>query len=248
MMLIVHLSDLHCGNFGFNPKALELAITEINELMPNIVVVTGDLTNNGSIHEYELAKKYLSKIKCERKVIGTGNHDYRSTGYLLCKRYFQKPRVLEFKDVIIVYLSTARPDRDEGEVGYRQIQWLRKILNEHKDKFKIIALHHHLVPIPDTGLERTTVTDAGDVIRALTQCKINLVLCGHRHRPWSLNFDDSTIINAGTVSSEKFRGFFANSYNIIKIKNGRIDAKIKIVNGKTIDFEDILNATEPFIP
>lgn len=247
-MLIAHVSDLHCGNSGFKQKAVELAIEEINGLMPDIVVVTGDLTNNGFLHEYELAKDYLNRIRCERKIIGTGNHDYRSTGYLLCKRYFQKPGVLEFKDAVVAYLSTARPDRNEGEVGYRQIQWLRKTLDEHGEKFKVVALHHHLVPIPDTGLERSTVTDAGDVIRAITQCNVNLVLCGHRHRPWSLKVNDSIIINAGTVSSEKFHGFFANSYNIINIEEGEIDAKIKVVGGKAIDFEEIVDARDPFIP
>ncbi len=246
-MLIVHVSDLHCGKSGFNSKALELAVEEINELMPDVIVVTGDLTNRGFLHEYELASDYLSRLECERTIIGTGNHDYRYTGYLLCKKYFQKPRVLEFDGAIIVYLSTARPDRDEGEVGYRQVQWFKKIMNKHKDKFKVVALHHHLVPIPDIGLEKNIVTDAGDVIRAITQNDVNLVLCGHRHRPWSLNLNDSMIINAGTVSSERFRGFFANSYNVIRVKNGEIDAKIKVVDGDAIDFKEILNASEPFI-
>ncbi|MEA3254451.1 MAG: metallophosphoesterase family protein [Candidatus Altiarchaeota archaeon] len=247
-MLVIHLSDLHCGNSGFNSEALELAIEEINELMPDIVVVTGDLTDNGFLHEYELARDYLSRIKCERKIIGTGNHDYRLTGYLLCKRFFQKPGVLEFRNTVMVYLSTARPDKNEGEVGYRQIQWLEKILDRHKEKFKVVALHHHLVPVPDTGLERNTVTDAGDVLRAITHCNVDLVLCGHRHRPWSLKLNDSMIINAGTVSSEKFCGFFANSYNIIEIEGDGINARIKLVGGKAMDFGEILDACEPFIP
>ncbi len=247
-MLIVHLSDLHCGDSRFNPEALDVAVKEINELAPDIVIVTGDLTENGFLSEYELAREHLDRIECKRTIVGTGNHDYRSTGYLLCKRYFQKPRVLEFRDVVVVYLSSARPDKDGGEVGYRQVQWLRKILDERKDKFKVVALHHHLVPIPDTGLERSTVADAGDVLRAITQSRVNLVLCGHRHRPWSLVVGSSQVVNVGTVSSKKFRGFFANSYNILKIEDNRVDAQIKVVGGRTIGFEEILNAREPFIP
>jgi len=247
-MLIVHISDLHCGSHaGFNPESLDLAITEINELMPDVVVVTGDLTHNGFLSDYKLAVKYIEKVKCERKIIGSGNHDYRSTGYLLYRRCFQRPPILEFENSIIVYLSTARPDRDEGEAGYRQIQWLGKILDRFKDRFKIVALHHHLVPIPDTGLERNTVIDAGDVIRTITQHNVNLVLCGHRHRPWSLNMGNSLIINAGTVSSERFRGFFANSYNVIRIEGNKIDARLKVVGGRTMDFKELLTGREPFI-
>jgi len=247
-MLIVHLSDLHCSKRWFSEGNLALAIEEINELKPDMVVVTGDLTENGFLKEYEVAKEYLSRIKCKRTIVGTGNHDYRSTGYLLSQRYFKRPEVLKHKNFIVTYLSTARPDKDGGEVGYRQLQWLKRTLNENKDKFKVVALHHHMIPIPDTGLERTTINDAGDVIRALTQSNVDLVLCGHRHRPWCMHLDSSTILNAGTVSSEKFRGFFANSYNIVKVKKKKIDAKIKVVGGSTLDFKKILKENEPFIP
>ncbi|GAG08409.1 unnamed protein product, partial [marine sediment metagenome] len=163
-MQIVHLSDLHCGKRWFSEENLALAIEEINELKPDMVVVTGDLTENGFLKEYEVAKEYLSRIKCKRTIIGTGNHDYRSTGYLLSQRYFKRPEITKYKNSIVTYLSTARPDKDGGEVGYRQLQWLKRTLNENKDRFKVVALHHHMIPIPDTGLERTTINDAGDVI------------------------------------------------------------------------------------
>jgi len=247
-MLIVHLSDLHCGKKWFSPGSLALAIEEINELKPDMVVVTGDLTENGFLKEYELAKEYLDRIKCKRVIIGTGNHDYRSTGYLLSQRYFKRPETIKHKNSIVTYLSTARPDKDGGEVGFRQLQWLKRTLDENNEKFKVVALHHHMIPIPDTGLERTTINDAGDVIRAMTQSNVDLVLCGHRHRPWCLHLDSTTILNAGTVSSEKFRGFFANSYNIIKVRKKKIDAKIKVVGGDTLDFKKILKENEPFIP
>ena len=41
---IVQISDLHCGTQFFLPNLLERAITEVNDLQPEIVVVSGDLT------------------------------------------------------------------------------------------------------------------------------------------------------------------------------------------------------------
>ena len=41
---IAHLSDLHCGGQYFVPGLLERAISEINDLAPDIVVCSGDLT------------------------------------------------------------------------------------------------------------------------------------------------------------------------------------------------------------
>ncbi len=47
-MLLVHISDLHCGPL-FRPEALSAAIEEINDLAPDVVLVTGDLTEDGII-------------------------------------------------------------------------------------------------------------------------------------------------------------------------------------------------------
>src|SRR4029453_18881455 len=61
---IAHLSDLHCGGQYFVPGLLERAISEINDLNPDIVVCSGDLTTFGFKHEYEEAKRYLDKGAC----------------------------------------------------------------------------------------------------------------------------------------------------------------------------------------
>jgi 3',5'-cyclic AMP phosphodiesterase CpdA len=222
----------------FRPKILSKAIKEINRINPDLVVVTGDLTTDGFPHEFQMAKEYLSKIKAE-KLIGVGNHDYRTTGYLICNKLFPRPSAIEKEKTVIYYLSTARPDRDVGEVGYRQIMWLERELEKHKNKFKVVMLHHHLIPVPDTGQEENVVLDAGDVLSSLTNSRVNLVLAGHRHRPWKYNLNEIQILHAGSVSCVRLRGFFKNSYNIIDIHGKKVEAKLKIVGGEEIDFEEV---------
>jgi hypothetical protein len=48
-----------------------------------------------------------------------------------------------------------------------------------------------------------------------------------------------SIANAGTVSSERVRGFFENSYNIVNIENGTFRVDLKIVGGKRMQLRDI---------
>ena len=242
-MDLIHISDLHCG-VRFDEKVFNTAAEEINELDPDVIVVTGDLTEEGYLQEYHLLKEQIAKLDCEKVVIGNGNHDYKHTGYLLFNKFFpmKGPHrgIFEFDDCVIIMLGTARPDRKSGEVGYRQVLWMEKKLGEYGNKFKIVGMHHHLIPVPDTGIERNTVFDAGDVLRSVTRNKVDLVLCGHKHRPWKWDVDGLPIIHAGTLSCDKFRGFFANSYNIIKIKQRMIDAKVKIAGGETLKFDEIL--------
>ena len=69
---IAHLSDLHCGEQYFEPNLLERAIGEINDLEPDIVVCSGDLTSFGFKHEYLLARQYLDRIECDSVVVEIG--------------------------------------------------------------------------------------------------------------------------------------------------------------------------------
>jgi hypothetical protein len=47
-------------------------------------------------------------------------------------------------------------------------------------------------------------------------------------------------VHAGSLSSERLRGFFANSYNIIKVGKDGYEASLKIVGGPKIDFNKII--------
>lgn len=242
-MLLAQISDVHCGPM-LRREALRKAIKEINGLSPDVVLVTGDLTENGLISEFTDASRELKKLKTEKVIYLSGNHDYRSTGYLLFKEFFPFSQVTETEDAVIVVLSSARPDRDDGEVGHRQNLWLEKTLEEYKDKVKIVTIHHHIIPVPDTGADQITIVDAGDVLRSLVKSKVSLVLCGHRHRPWRWKIENMLVVYAGSVSCEKLRGFFCNSYNIVEIKGKRVNAKLKIVDGGYVDFKEIVKRRE----
>ena len=244
-MEIVQLSDIHVGS-QFREEIFEKVIDEINLLKPDAVVITGDLTNEGLVEQYEKCKKMISQINVEKIIAISGNHDYRNTGYLLFKKYFPFKTENDLgDDVVLITLNSTRPDRDDGEVGYQQTLWLERTLKKYENKFKIVAMHHHLIGIPDTGSDRLTVIDAGDVLRTVLDSNVSLVLCGHKHRPWLWDFNTLSIANAGTTSSERVRGFFENSYNIVNIENGTFRVDLKIVGGKRIPLQDIVKEPIP---
>lgn len=245
-MIIVQISDLHVGS-QFLPEKFETLVNEVNQLHPDYIVVTGDLTNEGLMKEYEQCKNLLTQFNAKKIVSISGNHDYRNTGYLLFKKYFPFETVNELNDkVVLITVGTARPDRNEGEVGYRQNLWLERTMKKYKDKVKILAMHHHLVAIPDTGSDQLTVVDAGDVLRTILDTGVDLVLCGHKHRPWVWNFGKLMVVNAGTATSERVRGLFENTYNIITIEDTQVTVDLKIVGGKRVPIDDIVTNYSQF--
>jgi 3',5'-cyclic AMP phosphodiesterase CpdA len=235
---IVHISDIHCGP-EFLRSVFERAAGEINDIQPDVLVVSGDLTENGLLSQFRLAREMIDLIECDRKLFCSGNHDYRSTGYLLFKKFFPSKPIVRLGNCVFATVSTARPERNEGEVGHRQVVWLEHTLARYRNVTKIVIIHHHLIQVPDTGPDNIPVIDAGDTLRGILEADVNLVLSGHRHRPWRWVLQDTQIIHAGTLSSERFRGFYASSYNILNLDGKRVDAKLKIVGGKSMSFEEV---------
>jgi 3',5'-cyclic AMP phosphodiesterase CpdA len=84
-------------------------------------------------------------------------------------------------------------------------------------------MHHHLIPVPNTGRERNIVNDAGDVLETLVDAEVDLVLCGHKHVPYLWRVEDLLVVTAGTVSCLRLRGRIEPSYNIIYVREKEID-------------------------
>jgi 3',5'-cyclic-AMP phosphodiesterase len=247
-MIIAHLSDPHHGPL-FVERSYNQATSELLELRPDVIVISGDFTENGILSEYKQAAEHLQQLEDFPLVTVPGNHDYRNTGYLVYRRLFGSRQNLSIGKVVFYAVGTARPDRDEGEVGFRQSTWLEESLKRDENKVRVVVMHHHLVQVPDTGTDRITVVDAGDVLKGITRQRTELVLCGHRHRPWMWKVNHTLITHAGTVSTSRTRGFFANTYNIIDLNEstGTVKVFLKVVGGKRIDMSEVLSG-EPYFP
>ncbi len=223
--VIVQISDIHVGEAEFVPSLLTRCVDEINELKPDIVIVTGDLTGMGYRREYETVKNYLSPIKCKNIIIQPGNHDSRNVGYIHFEDLIGQ-RYSSFKkdNIIIVAADSSEPDLDNGQIGREYYKWIKnEFSSSESHEYKIFAMHHHLIPVPQTGRERNIVNDAGDVLEVLVDSGADIVLCGHKHVPYIWRVEDMYIITAGTVSCLRLRGKIEPNYNIIYIKEDKID-------------------------
>jgi 3',5'-cyclic AMP phosphodiesterase CpdA len=215
-MKIAHISDIHAADASLLPDLAENVIKKINEIEPEIVVVTGDLTMEGDPSEFEKAKNYIDRIECKVKVVIPGNHDARNVGDLCFEEFFgPRSKVERYKGITIVGLDSTQPDLDDGHVGREKYEWIEKCLD--MDDFKIVAMHHHLIPVPKTGRERNILVDAGDVIELLIRCGTDLVLCGHKHVPWIWNLNGMVITNAGTACSNRVKWNIPQSFNLTEI-------------------------------
>src|SRR6476659_4467293 len=217
MFRIVQLSDLHCGQQFFLPDHLERAIAETNELEPDVVVISGDLTSHGFKDEYAMAREYLDKVECESMVVISGNYDSRNVGYVHFEELFgERNSVLRLGDAQIVSVDSSEPDLDNGQIGRGRYRWIEEQFAPDAS-LRVFVLHHHLLPVPGTGRERNIVNDAGDTLETLQRANVDLVLSGHKHVPYAWRLENLFVVNAGTVSSSRLRGHTRPCYNIIEV-------------------------------
>ncbi|MCL4499738.1 MAG: metallophosphoesterase [Chloroflexi bacterium] len=231
-LTIAHISDFHTGSQYFIPNLMSRTIEELNQLDPDIVVVTGDITDFGFEQEYKTAETFFSLLKCERRVLVPGNHDSRNVGYLHFEEAFgARNSVLEYQGIRIIGTDSSEPDLDNGRIGRERYRWMEEQFAD-PEEYKVFALHHHLLPVPGTGRERNIVYDAGDLLEVLLKCGVDLVLCGHKHVPYVWRLESLIVVNAGTAASLRLRGRTKPCYNIISLGEDRVEISRKYPYGQ----------------
>ena len=220
---IAQISDLHCGSPHFVPSLLERAISEVNALKPDAVIVSGDLTADGYRPEYEEAQEYIGRLECEEPIVIPGNHDSRNVGYVHFEELFgERRRDTHADGVSIVAIDSTEPDLDHGTIGRGRYKWIERAFGSHDAFLRVFVLHHHLLPVPGTGRERNVVYDAGDAIECLIRAGVHLVLSGHKHVPYAWRLENLFVVNAGTVSTTRVRGKTKPCYNVIEATEERV--------------------------
>jgi 3',5'-cyclic AMP phosphodiesterase CpdA len=221
------------------PKWANRTVKKINALQPDVLIITGDLTIDGYVHEYEQVGDFLRKFKVDNTLIVPGNHDARNEGYKIFEEIFEtRYPYFENDEIVIAGVDSSVPDLDDGRVGRENYSIITDELS-NRDKISFLVLHHHLIPIPSTGREKHTTTDSGDVLELITKGKVNFVLSGHKHRPWHWKLENTYFITAGTATTRRLKGKSYPSFNILDIQDNM--GTLSDFNVEDEEINEILN-------
>lgn len=240
---IAQISDIHCGTPTFDERLLEATIHRVNGIDADLVVVAGDLTSAGYEWEFEEAARWLSRLAAPAVVV-MGNHDARNVGDVHFRRLFGKryrrhrigfdsnrSERLRMTGVTVVGVDSSQPDRNEGHVGREWYGWIGRQF-DRPDDFKVFVVHHHLVSIPGTGRERSTVVDAGEVLEVLIDLGVDVVLSGHKHVPFFWGLNGTLICNSGTACTHRLRGLTPQSWTELTVDAATITAHLHYPDGR----------------
>ncbi|MFX1586793.1 MAG: metallophosphoesterase family protein [Promethearchaeota archaeon] len=244
MVEIIHISDLHYGS-EFVPEYMENIIKYIAISQPDVVVCTGDIVHKGRTVQFKSVSPLLKQIKEITKFMAVpGNHDAKNSGLIFFEKIIGPRRsriILDEKDTLLVGICSARDDIAHGECGDEQLDWLGRQFDKNLEN-RVIALHHHLIPIPMSGQKFTTVKDAGEILEFTQLFEIDLVLMGHRHVPHAYVIGPTTFLYCGTSSSNKVRADDTPSFNHIFLHEG--DLEVYMVNSTNLEKTLLLERKE----
>jgi 3',5'-cyclic AMP phosphodiesterase CpdA len=237
MRTLVHLSDLHFGRV--DRQLVDPLIKTIDEIRPNLVAVSGDLTQRARSWQFREARAFLDRLP-QPQIVVPGNHDVPL--HNVFARFFQplnKYRryitdelqpVYTDKEIVVVGVNTARSlTIKSGRINERQVANLRETFCALSDDVVKTIVTHHPFDLPEGHDERDLVGRARMAMNLLAECGADLFLAGHLHvghtghtaKRYNIRGHSALVVQAGTASSTRGRGE-ANSFNVIRTQHPEI--------------------------
>lgn len=200
-MIIAQISDLHIMRpgiltpAGFDTSArLARCVEQITNLrpVPDVVLATGDLIDDGTAGEYRHLRALLAPLHMPVYLI-PGNHDERGA---LCAefsdhRYLPVPGrpvcyAAEDHEVRLIALDTVVPGEDGGTLDSGQLDWFEATLAAGLEKPTLVFMHHPpfrtgLRYMDEIALDGPSTSRLGQILKRHHAC-IERVVCGHVHR------------------------------------------------------------------
>jgi 3',5'-cyclic AMP phosphodiesterase CpdA len=237
MRTLLHLSDLHFGRT--DPAVVAALPATVESIRPDVVVVSGDLTQRAKEGEFRQARAFLDSLP-DPKIVVPGNHDvplYRVWERFLSPlgkylRHIERDLQPCFIDeeIAVLGVNTARSLTFKGgRINDEQMRSIHRRFDPLPEHLTKIVVTHHPFDLPDEPDNDELVGRARRAMEVFAGCGVDLLLAGHFHATQSGDTSQrhelpgyaALAVQAGTATSTRGRGE-TNSFNVVRVDSKAI--------------------------
>lgn len=237
MRTLVHLSDLHFGRV--DDALIGPLIDMVGSIRPDVVVVSGDLTQRARSGQFKAARRFLDALPTPQIVV-PGNHDvplhnvfdrfvrpldkYRR---YICENL--EPAYID-AEIAVLGINTARSATiKNGRINAEQIARLRERLQPLDPKVCKVVVTHHPFDLPEHYGKSELVGRAPAAMSMFATSGVDLLLAGHMHAShtgstglrYEIDGYSAVAVQAGTATSTRRRNE-SNAFHLIRIDSSQI--------------------------
>ncbi|MDT9599834.1 metallophosphoesterase family protein [Sphingosinicella rhizophila] len=253
MASIAHLSDVHFGRH--DPHIVQALETWLAARRPDLVVVSGDLTQRARVAQYRLAAAFIERLKeGGLPVLAVpGNHDVPL--YDIFRRFARPLRRyrrfidrdlcpwFENDELVVLGINTARSlTIKDGRISHEQMALIRERFRAvEPGKTRILVTHHPLFAMPIGEEEEELTKRVGrheGALAAVAEAGVHILLAGHFHRSFARSAREMVetagpelVIQAGTATSTRLRAEERQSFNWIEAKPDHVTVEVQSWDG-----------------
>lgn len=218
-MLLAHLSDLHIDAADSpNTRRLQLALAALAQVRPRpqLLLFTGDLTQHGTLTQYQLLRELLRD--CGPYVLVPGNHDDAALTHRLFPEVSTPPGGmlrLELEGLRLILVDSCVARQDHGELGKELLHSMALAL-DCGPRPTVLAMHHPPVPAHVPAMETMGLRQAPEFQEwvARRACII-AILAGHYHQAqFTTLAPGCSVIVAPSVAAPLVPDFTAPSFRV----------------------------------
>jgi 3',5'-cyclic-AMP phosphodiesterase len=166
-------------------RTLQAVLERLQQIQPqpDLLLLTGDLSQDETPESYELLASLISPLKIPAYWI-PGNHD----NLPIMQPILDKPPISPEKSFQLgnwqfLLLSSVAEGCDGGKLSPETLDWLDSQLQQTGDRPVMIALHHHPLPIDCEIMDGMMLHNADEFFAIIDRYpQIKIVICGHIHQ------------------------------------------------------------------